>query len=432
MNNLILKVSGKCIKGGIKLKKVLNMILLRKKFFFYSTLRMSSMIFGLLSNIFIVRKLTVDEYGVFSIALLIVGLMTTLGFSWSSSSILYFGSKERKQYGNINKTFWARNIIIFISLVIATLLIVTFRHHINAYIGLNVWFLVILWLYVSVIENYLIRYFLAVKKQIISSLLSITAKILYIVLILIISLDVRTLMIIYIISHASVIFYVLGINRNDIGRFEFDKGWFKKVLNFSLWQLFGFSGIYLLNFGDTAVVKHFLTNTDVGIYNAAYKLFNNTASFAFVISSYYDSSVSSYFAGVQKEKIKHFFYKERLFVITISIIAHLILLIFSKPIIVTLYGVDYFSSVSIFNILMFGSMIRFITVFYMLYYNTNGKHKIQQMINICIAITNVILSIILLQFFGVKGPAYATVLTLGLSLVFSFFYCEKRIVKSWS
>src|SRR5699024_9321083 len=74
---------------------------------------------------------------------------------------------------------------------------------------------------------------LAVKKQIISSLLSITAKILYIVLILIISLDVRTLMIIYIISHASVIFYVLGINRNDIGRFEFDKGWFKKVLNFS-------------------------------------------------------------------------------------------------------------------------------------------------------------------------------------------------------
>lgn len=411
------------------MKNIISLFLSRKKFFSYSLLRMTSMVLSLLSNIFIVRKLTVDEFGIFSLTLLIVGLMTTFGFSWSSSSILYFGSREREEYGSINKTFWARNIIIFFSLIAVTCAIVIFKDQINSYIGLNVWFLVILWLYVSVIENYLIQYFLAVKKQIISSLLSITAKFIYIFFIIIMPFDVKTLIILYIISHATVIFYLLGVNRKEIGRFEFDKAWFKKVLNFSLWQLFGFSGIYLLNFGDTAVVKHFMSNTEVGIYNGAYKLFNNTASFAFVISSYYASSVSSYFAGNKKNKIKYFFYRERIFIISISIVAHLILILLSKPIIVTLYGDDYLRAVPLFNILMLGSMIRFITVFYMLYYNTNGKHQIQQAINIFIAITNVVLSIILIQIFGLKGPAYATVITLLLSLSFSFFYCEIRINK---
>lgn len=411
------------------MKQLFKFLLARKRFFVFSILRISSMVLLLISNIFIVRELSVEEFGVFSVALLIVNLITTFGFSWSSSSIVYFGSREREQYGNINKTFWARNIIIFFSLIISTLLIIFFRHQINEYIGMNIWFLLILWLYVNVFENYLNQYFLAVKRQITSSLLSITAKLILLLLLVIIPLDVRTVVVLFIISHASVLLYILGLNRKDIGKFEFDKDWFKQVLNFSLWQLFGFAGIYLLNFGDVAVVKYYMTNTEVGLYNAVYQLFNGLASFAFIISSYYAASVSSYFISNQTEKVKSFFYKERFFVISISIIGHLVIIILSKFIIITLYGEEYLAAVPIFNILMFASMIRFITVFYMLYYNTNNKHHIQQIINILVSIVNVGLSIVLIKVFGLEGPAYATVITLLLSLIFSIYYCEKRIVE---
>src|SRR5690625_476983 len=410
-----------------KVTKLFSFLLARKRFFSFSLLRITAMVLGLVSNIIIIRKLSVEDFGIFSIALLVVNLITTIGFSWSSSSILYFGSRDKEQHGNLNKTFWARNIIIFISLIIVTIGIILFRNQINTYIGLNIWFLLLLWLYVSVIENYLNQYFLAVKKQITSSLLSITAKLIYIVLILILPFDVMTLIILYIISHASVILYILGINRLDIGRFEYDKDWFKKILNFSLWQLFGFSGIYLLNFGDVAVVKYFMTNEDVGIYNAAYQLFNATASFAFVISSYYAASISEGFASGDKNKIRNFFYRERIFLISASIIGHLIVIVLAKPIITTLYGNAYSATVPIFNILMFGSMIRYITVFYMLFYNTNNKHHIQQTINIFVSVINVGLSIFMIKIFGLNGPAYATVLVLALSLIFSFYYCEKRI-----
>lgn len=413
----------------MKLKKLLSFLFARKRFFSFSLLRVSSMALGLISNIIIVRKLTVGDFGIFSVALLVVNLITTFGFSWSSSSILYFGSREKEKYGSINKTFWARNIIIFVSLIIVTIGILLFREQINVYIGLNIWFLLLLWLYVSVIENYLNQYFLAVKKQITSSMLSITAKVIYLLLIIILPFNVTTLIIIYIISHASVILYILGINRKDIGKFEYDKQWFKEVLNFSLWQLFGFSGIYLINFGDIAVVKHFMTNEDVGIYNAAYQLFNAVASFAFVVSSYYASSVAGYFAGNKQELVHHFYYRERIFIVSLSIVGHLLLMVLSKPIITTLYGDAYVNTVSIFNILMLGSMIRYVTVFYMLYYNTNGKHRVQQVLNIFIAIVNVGLSVLFINWFGLNGPAYATVVVFLMSFIFSFFYCEKRIIR---
>lgn len=410
------------------MNKILNFLLSRKRFIFFSILRILSMVLGLISNIFIVRKLTVEDFGIFSVALLVVNLITTFGFSWSSSSILYFGSKEKEKFGNLNKTFWSRNIIIFVSLVIVTIGIILFREQINSYVGLNIWILLLLWLYVSVAENYLNQYYLAVKKQITSSMLSITAKIIYILLIVIIPFDVITLILIYIVSHATVIFYVLGINRKDVGRFEFDKNWFKEVLNFSLWQLFGFSGLYLINFGDIAVVKHFLTIEDVGIYNAAYQLFNAAASFSFVISSYYASNISSYFTSKDTKKIKQFFYRERFYILIISLAGHLLAIMLSRPIITLLYGQEYIQSVTIFNLLMIGSLIKFTTVFYMLYYNTNGKHAIQQTINICIAIVNVLLSIVFVQIMGLIGPAVGTIVSLFLSFLFSFFYCEKRIL----
>jgi O-antigen/teichoic acid export membrane protein len=385
------------------------------------------MLLSFITNIVIVRKLSVDDFGIFSIAFMFIGLVTTFGFSWSSSSILYYGSKEKAKYGNINKTFWARNLIIFFSLIITTILFFLFSQQINEYIGINVSYLILIWLYVSVVEDYLSQYFLAVKKQLLSSMLSVTAKILYLVLILLITFDVRTLIILNIISHASVLLYILGLNKKDIGKFEFDRSWFYEILSFSLWQLFGFSGLYLINFGDTAVIKYFMTTEDVGIYNAAYKLFNAVASFAFVISSYYASSVSQYFAKNEHNKLKQFFYKERLFIIGLSTIVHILVMVFSEPIIVTLYGERYAQSVIIFNILMVGSIVNYLTVFYMLYYNTNKKYMLQQTINIIRALLNLVLDIIFIQIFGLIGPAIATTMSMILICLFSFYYCEKRI-----
>jgi len=411
------------------MQRLVRFLSKRKNFILFSLLKVTVMVLGLVTNIFIVRKLSLSDYGIFSIALMFIGLITTFGFSWSSSSILYFGSKEKSNTGNLNKTFWARNIIIFVSLVITSILFFVFHKQINAYIGEDVSFLILIWLYISVSEDYLSQYYLAVKKQLLSIMLSVTAKVIYIILILLFTFDVRMLIILNIISHASVLFYILGMSKNDVGKFEFDKEWFKEILNFSLWQLFGYSGLYLINFGDTAVIKYFMTTEDVAIYNAAYKLFNSVASFAFVITSYYAASITQSFEKADSHKLKSFFYRERFIIFAVSTIAHVVLMLFSEQIITTLYGERYSRSVPIFIILMIGSIARYLAVFYTLYYNANGKYKVLQYVNIFRAILNLVLDVLFINIFGLIGPAIATTIALVVTFMYSVYYCEKRIFK---
>lgn len=411
------------------MKRIIRILLDRKEFVLYSFMRIMVLMLGLISNIFIVRKLSVNSYGVFSVANMVIGFLTTYGFSWSSSSIIYYGSRERAETGSMRKTFWARNLIILVSLMVISLIFVIFGRQINAYIGEKLAALLLAWLFISVAEDYLIQYFLAVKKQLISGILSITARLIYIFCVAFLNYDVKMLIIINIVSHATVLFYIFGINRKDIGRFIFDRKCFKEVLNFSLWQLFGFSGLYLINFGDTAVIKHFMTTEDIAIYNVAYKLFANIADLAYVISGFYASGLSEYFAKGNNKGIKNFYYRERFFILLLSTIAHIFVIASAEWILLLLYGKEYSGAVVIFRILMFGSWFRYVFVFYILFYNINKKHRILQSLNLFQAVCNLLLDIGLIRVFGLAGPALATVISIILTTAISALYCEKKIYK---
>ena len=411
------------------MNRIIRLLLERKEFILYSFMRVMVMVLGLVSNIFIVRKLSVSSYGVFSVAYMFIGLLTTFGFSWSSASIIYYGSKERAQSGSISKTFRARNLIMLVSVAVIALMFICFRRQINDYIGEELAGLLLVWLFISVAEDYLSQYFLAVKKQLLSGALSITARLIYILCVAFMSYGVRMLIILNIISHASVLLYILGINRKDIGRFSLDRKWFKEVLNFSLWQLFGFSGLYLINFGDTAVIKYFMTTEDIAVYNVAYKLFNNIADFAYVISGFYASGVSEYFVKGNSKGLKSFFYRERFLILLLATVAHLLVVLFAGPIIVLLYGSAYRGATAIFRVLMIGSWLRYAMIFYMLYFNISKKHKILQTLNLVQAILNLLLDIALIGGFGLLGPAIATVISIVFALAFSIVYCERKIHK---
>ena len=178
------------------MNKIINMILTRRNFILFSLIRVFTMVLTFVANILIVNKISVADYGTYSLVFMVVGLFTTFGFSWSSSSIVYFGSKEEAQTGSLNKTFWARNIITGVSLLIVFTFGVFFRNYINEYLGIEATGLLLLWLFVSVCEDYLSNYFLAIKRQLLSGILSVTAKLILIILIIISPLEIKQLLII--------------------------------------------------------------------------------------------------------------------------------------------------------------------------------------------------------------------------------------------
>lgn len=420
------------IKNKALTLRLYEFLIRRKDFILFCLLKLITVVLNFTTNIIIVRRVSVEEFGTYSTVLMVVGFAVTFGFSWSSSSLVYYGSREKAVSGNLNKTFWARNIILSISLFIVTCLLGLFHRQINEYIGINITLLILIWIYIRTIEDYLTQYFLTIKKQAVSNFMIITKRIILLALVFIYQLNVKNLITISIISDLTIVLYLIFIDRSDLGKFEFDLEQFKEVLSFSLWQVFGYSGLYFINFGDIIVIKHFMSVQDIGVYNAAYKLFSGVAEMAFMISSFYAAGISASIHKGEIKKVKDFYYGERPVIFCISLISHGLLILISRPIITMVYGERYLGCLPVLNILLIGSALRYLSVFYMIYYNTNKKYAVQQTINIVRAVLNFLLDIILIRYFGILGPAIATTTAIFLAFAFSFFYCEIRIKRSCS
>lgn len=371
--------------------------------------------------------MSVSSFGSYSLAFVLVGFATTFGFSWSSSSIIFFGSKERAETGSINKSFWARNIILLGSLLIITFIFLTSRHWVDSYINNKVSWLIYLWVLARVVEDYFFHYFLAIKKQLLGSVMMFASKVIFLGMVLLIPLSVQKLISLNILSSGLAILYIFGINKKDIGSFEFDKDAFKTVLNFSLWQLFGFSGLYIINFGDNIVIKYFMTTVDVGVYNASYKLFDGIANLSNIVLAYFASIVTVAVAIKDSKKIYEIFFKDRYWIISVAMVIHLLMIVFSKVIVLTIFGEEYSGAVNSLRVLLVGSAINYFFVFYRLFYNTTNRYKALQVTNIARSIINIVLDVPLVMCYGIIGAAYATTISIIITFIFSWGYCERKI-----
>lgn len=408
-------------------KKAIDLLNNKKKLIFFTILRLINAFIGLFINMFIVRKITVEDFGTYSIILTVIGFLTTFGFSWSSSAITYFGAKEKARTGNLSKTFWSRNYIVFGSLSLVLLIFLIFGKQIENYIGLPINYLLIIWLLIKIGIDSLSTYFLAVKKQLTSSLILLVGKIFFLLAAIFLDYSLTELIIINILCDLTGLFYILKIDKVDIGKPTFDKDNFKEILNFGLWQLFGFSGLYLINFGDNFVIKHFLTMEDVGIYNAAYRLFNAIASLSYIFSSYYAPIVVEAIEKKDKKSLKRLFYKERYFLILLLLIPHILVIVFAKQITITIYGVAYVEAIRILQILMIGSFISYINFGSSLIFNSFKKHKILQIVNLVQAIFNVLFNIMLVIKLGILGIAIASVTSIGISVGIKIILSERYL-----
>lgn len=404
--------------------KILNK---KKELIVFVSLKLVDSFIGLFLNMLVVKKLTMTDVGIYSIVLTILGFLVTFGFSWSSSAITYFGVQEKTRTGSLRKTFWTRNYIVLLGVIVLIIIFYFFNQKIENYIGIRISKLLIIWLIVKIIIDTLYTYFIAIKKQVISALIFVIGKVSFLVVLLTINLSLRNLIIANIICDSVGIIYIFKVDKKDIGKPIWDKEKLKEVLDFGLWQLFGFSGLYLINFGDNFIIKYFLTLEDVALYNIAYKLFNSIASLSFLFSSYYASLTMEAVERRNLKQIKKVFYKDRIIISIIIFIPHILVIAFANQIIVLIYGKDYLEAAKIFQILMIGSLISHVTVFNILIFNCLKKYKVGQIINILRALMNIILDIIFIKKYGVIGAAYGTIFAIMITKIYEVYYCEKTL-----
>ena len=420
-------------ENKMKKEKIIKFICEKRDLIIYTTYKMFDMGIAFYLNWIIVRKLSEYDYGVYSIVLTILGLLTTFGFSWTSSSLLYFGVEEKVEYGSLNRTFWARNIILGISYFIVMILFVCFYKKLDEYITEPLSMYLFIWMSIKILSSYLICYFLAIEKRKVSVSVSIFTKLFAVIMITFKMVSLYHVLRYSIISEIISLIWIFKVNKSDFGKFIFDKKIFKRVLSFGLWQIFGFSGLYLINFGDNFVLKHFLTMEDVAIYNVAYKLYIGMSGFCYLFSSYFAPKVTRAIKTKNKNILIDIFYCDRKYMSLLLLIPHLIVIVFAKKIVVLFFGINYIGASSPLIILAIGSALQYFTVFNILIYNCFKKYKIMQCFNILQAVLNVIFDILFVQYFGILGAALGTLVSFIISTGIETIYGEmylRRFIKN--
>lgn len=397
------------------------------KFGLFSLIQLITQLLGLLTNIIITNKVSVEEYGIYSIILVFIGLIMTIGFSWTSSMVSFYGSKEIVINGNMSRTLKGRNVLLLISTSLTFLVFLLAHDAINSFIGYEFSLLIFFWVVIKALHEYLAYYFIAREKKIISSTVGLVVRASTVITLLVLNVDLKFVLIISILCEILALISIIFVDKDDFKSTRLDKPYFKEISAFALWQLIGSVAIYIINFSNNFFIKHFHSSFEVGLFNSAFILFNGLFIFSNVISSFYVATVSRYFQESNVESIRYFFYRIRLLLFGLALIGHVILFIFSEAIIHFMFPIDYIGAVPVLKYLLVASLCRYWSVFYMLYLNINKMHHIQQYLNVITAIVIVLLNLFLIPSYGVVGAAIATSSTILLQTIISSLICEPRI-----
>lgn len=235
-----------------------------------------------------------------------------------------------------------------------------------------------------------------------------------------------------------ILVYLLGAVVVSVGLLLFYKklqgSWFRWCFNIQLarrlisqsWPLiFSAASVIIYSKIDQVMVKLFLGNTAAGLYAVAVKLSEVWYLLPIVI-------VGSVFpAIVSAQKNNYDIYHRRLsrlyfFLFWLSIILVLIVNLLAKPLVLLLFGTEYFLSIDAFRIYNITAIGFFLSVVLNNYFVIEGKLKINFLLNGLAAIINVVLNLLLIKPFGITGAALATVLSYICLLFFSLLVKEGR------
>ena len=179
---------------------------------------------------------------------------------------------------------------------------------------------------------------------------------------------------------------------------------------------------------DRIMIKEMLDEHNVGIYSAAYILYEAPLFISLMIAkSVYPILVQYY----QDNKIKFFQLYSTLssYMTLLSYLIVLFIFIFHEILIQITFGESFEESSMILMLLSFGMIPMFNAFLRSSYITISGNQKIILYTTLFSAMLNIVLNLLLIKAYGVIGAVYATVFTQTLSLiVLNFAFTNTRSI----
>jgi O-antigen/teichoic acid export membrane protein len=179
---------------------------------------------------------------------------------------------------------------------------------------------------------------------------------------------------------------------------------------------------------DRIMIKEMLDEHNVGIYSAAYILYEAPLFISLMIAKSVYPILVQYYQD-NKNKFFQLYYTLSSYMTLLSYLIVLFIFIFHEILIQITFGESFEESSKILMLLSFGMIPMFNAFLRSSYITITGNQKIILYTTLFSAMLNIVLNLLLIKAYGVIGAVYATVFTQTLSLiVLNFAFTNTRSI----
>ncbi len=388
------------------------------------------MIVGLSVGVWVTRYLGPEQFGLLSYIVNFVGLfsvISTLGLSGIVVREIVKNKNKNKNNKLIGTAFCIKVVGTVVTLIVVAIVVAFTSNDVYT----NTLILIVASGVVFQSFNVVDMYFQAkLMNKYVVYVNTITLFISSIVKIILILNEAQLIAFVYVILFDSVvlaigfIYFFLTKSNLNIQNLAFNKSIAIDLLRESWPLIFGAFAASIYMKIDQVMIKEIMDTKSVGYYAAAVRLSDVwlfitvilTKSLAPAIINAKNKSRQLYVSRLQK------MYD---LLVKIAVIVSIIIFLFSNEIIIVLYGKEYSPSVEILNLYIWSIVFVFLSNGSWLYYTNEKLQKIASMRLFYGAIINIVLNIYLIEIFGLKGAAYATLISYSISSYFVNFFYDK-------
>lgn len=376
-----------------------------------------AIVFALLINIILTRRLGVEEYGRLVLLLMVSQILMLFASNWTHVGFVRFGSQEFAASGTVVKTFWARVGVVGTLAAVAGVVYLLKGDSLAGYLGVPRWGIVLVFVHFLLFHlmTSLGAMFQARQEMARYGALILSDKAVALGMMLLLSgvvtFDPLTALGCYAVSCLVVsLVSLLVLGRQSLFPVSFDASSFHALLRFSIPLILSvWAGLFSANWIDYVVIKWWLSIADVGLYSLANQLSGVVQQLTIVFSTLLLPQLSVMVARGDQTGIQ--FYLQHVlpyWLLGISVFFCLVLL-GGAPFIPLVFGEAFQGTITPFAILMLAtSALALFNAFDPLISAYGATWSLMRVTLISVAV-KVVLTLSLTPWMGITGVAMATV-----------------------
>lgn len=229
----------------------------------------------------VARMLGPENYGKFSVFLMVANLIAVVFLNWPNSAVVRFGREEFVRDGRISKVMGSALAILAVTFSASLLLTVIFRGRISGYLGAGTLAVPLLILFVFSSALYDLSFYAlqAADKMKIYGFMPVLEKCAALVgllaLVLAGSRETRWVIMVYMAGQFIVAAVtLLSLKRKIYFPLKFELDGIIKILRYAWSIALGAVSAFLMNWADVIAIKKYFPISDVGLYSIGYRGMN--------------------------------------------------------------------------------------------------------------------------------------------------------------